>query len=587
MQTNPNVQILQRLNHSSPRGNDKCINYQPELAVETYLHRFLADEILATKYRLVLITGCSGDGKTEFIQWLESVRMGEEISLAEKPVGRYDWIEYRADAAKGDPVYFCTLYDAGMTFEAEDQKPEDLLKDNLEDFEGEEWNQPVCFRIFSINRDHLREFLNDNLQKYPRLSRCVLPAIDDANPDPRPALKEGVLVVDLTFRSPVGDILREEGLEDGCLYTKLVAKLCGDNFWAPCKGCEAIDYCPIYYNISALDPRNGKVVFERLKSLITAFHYRRIFHLTLRDLVSLLISTFVTDLSCDEIIKAGADPEFIFKYLYFNRLFGNSGDFGVLLDEIDIAAVNSPRVDALMACEADLAPDDTSLPVIVIKDLLDSLHDTEGSASYRELTLALRNGRKRRVFFEDSLGDQIKWTELFPYRSYELFDNLAKKEQPTDTELTRRILKQISIRDGLTPLTDSHFQFSLDSTFEQLVTYYSAPYADFELLLPLPRAIAGHREYLPGYLLLRHREKPNIDLRINLDILEYILYGGFVLHEKPDYVPEIKHRLRVFKEKIESELQLKSFLIRTEDGKLAVVERYGLSGGEVRILDRG
>ena len=338
------------MNYSSSRGNDKSINHQEELFVETYLHRFLAKEILSAKYRLVIITGCSGDGKTDFIQWLEKEQMGEEIDLAEKPVGRYDWIEY------GDK-YFCTLYDAEMTFEEEQQGPEDLLSDNLDDFTGEEWNEtPQCYRIFSINRDHLRKFLADHAKEYPRLNRCIIPAIDDAAPDPRAARKEGILVVDLTFRSLVGDILREEGLEDGVLFKALVENLTRDEYWFACKKCEANDYCPIRYNIEMLKPENNKPVFQRLEMLLTAFHYRRIFHLTLRDLVSLLVHTFVTNCTCEEIIAAGGDPEFIFPRLYFNRLFSIPGDFGILLDEIDIAATSAPSVEARLVFPTPATP---------------------------------------------------------------------------------------------------------------------------------------------------------------------------------------------------------------------------------------
>ncbi len=573
---NEMLPVLQRLNYANPGGNDKCINHQPELFVETYLHRFLADRILSGEYRLVLITGCSGDGKTEFIQWLESKRMGEEVSLREHPVGRYDWIEY------GDK-YFCTLYDAEMTNEEDEQGPDELLTDNLDDFEGEEWREPQCYRIFSINRDHLRSFLERNRETYPRLYRCVLPAIDDVNPDPNPALKEGILVVDLTFRSLVGDILREEeGLTDGCIFTKLVEKLCSPEYWAACEDCDAEGYCPIRANVKALDPTSGSPVAERLKTLLTAFHYRRIFHLTMRDAVSLLVHSFVTGLSCREVEAAGPDPEFIFRNLYFNRLFTLPGDFGSLLNEIDMAAVNAPHVDARLMCDDDL--DDPSLASMVVRDLSASLDEMEDGEEVRKLREEIRRGRRRRLFFEDTFEGRGEWSELFPYRSFPLFDELAKKERPLDDDLTSTLLHCISLRDGAVPPSRDVFLFSLDNSRESLVTYYSAPCAAFELILPFPKAIEGHREYLPGYLLLRHRKNHNIALRINLDIFEYLLHGRFNLPEKPDYVPELMHRLRVFKEKLENELELREFIIQSEEGGKCLVERFGLAGGKVELL---
>ncbi|MFA4987180.1 MAG: hypothetical protein WC712_11385 [Candidatus Brocadiia bacterium] len=569
------VSILQRHNPNSPRGNDKAINHTPELFVETYLHRFLADEILSGKYKLVLITGCSGDGKTDFIQWLESERMGEQVDLATKPVGRYDWITYK-------DLNFCTLYDAGMTFEEEGQSPEELLHDNLDDFAGEDWNEePQCYRIFSINRDLLRSFLTIHKEKYPRLGRCVNPAIDDISPDPTHALKEGILVVDLTLRSLFGDILREEGLTDGCLYTQLVEKLCDPKMWAGCEGCEAFEHCPIRHNVLSLNPAGGKPVAERLQMLLTAFHYRRIFHLTMRDLVGFLVHTFVTDVSCEEIIKSVGDPDFLFPLLYFNRAFDFPGDFGELLKEIDIAAVGAPDVDSTLLCEEDLALNSDSTSVMVIRDLLDSLDSRESAHEASAISKAIFEARKRRYFFE---GAGEEWRELFPYRSYELFDSIAKKQESITPALVGKLLYALSLRDSITPPTRGTFYFTLDGDLERVATYYSAPFSDFEMILPLPRAIAGHREFLPGYLLLRHKEAHTIQLRINLDIFEFITYGSFNLPEKPDYSSEIRHRLRLFKEKLENKKELRSFILRAENGLMAEVLRRGMSGGEIKIL---
>ena len=568
--TNPNVSKLQRLNYSSPRGNDKSISHQSDLFVETYLHKYLADEVLDAKYKLVLITGCSGDGKTDFIQWLEKEKMGEDLDLSEKPIGRVDWIEY------GD-ILFSTLYDAEMTYEEEEQGPEELLHDNLDDFTGEEWAEPQCYRIFSITRDHLRQFLADNAEDYPKLNRVIMPALDDMDPNPRPALKEGILVVDLTFRSIVGDILREDGLEEGCLYDRVISKFTDKMLWKPCEKCEAYSFCPIRYNMSALSPANGKPVPQRLLKFLTAFHYRRIFHLTLRDLISLLVHSFVTDSSCEDIIEEGANSEKLFPLFYFNRLFTSPGTLGTLLDEIDVAAVNSPGLDERLYSREDVDSDPENLPNMVIRDLMDGLEYIESPTALREMKRALRQGRKRKLFFEDTKEGKGSSTELFPYRSFDLFDAVAKKKESPGA-LFKKIMAAISRREGLELDQKDRFFFTLDSNFEDLTTYYGGDTRDFELIVPIPKTVSGHREYLPGYLLLRHKDDHIIDLRVNLDVLEYLLYGTFNLPEKPDYIPELEHRLRVFKEKLETELDLSTFYIRSEDGQVAKVSRSGLTG---------
>ncbi|MDZ7814438.1 MAG: hypothetical protein U5N86_00070 [Planctomycetota bacterium] len=568
--TNPNVSKLQRLNYSSPRGNDKSINHQIDFFVETYLHKYLADEILDAKYKLVLITGCSGDGKTEFIQWLETEKMGEELDLSEKPIGRVDWIEY------GD-ILFSTLYDAEMTFEEEEQGPEELLHDNLDDFTGEDWPEPQCFRIFSITRDHLRQFLQDNAEDYPKLNRVIMPALHDMDPDPRPALKEGILVVDLTFRSVVGDILREDGLEEGCVYTRVVEKMTDKMLWKPCEKCEAYSFCPVRYNMETLAPRSGKPVAERLLKLLTAFHYRRIFHLTLRDIISLLVHSFVTDSSCEEIIEEGANSEKLFPLFYFNRLFTLPGTLGILMDELDIAAVNSPGLDERLYSGEDVDNDPEHLPNMVIKDMLDGLEYIETPLAVRQTKRLLRVGRKRKLFFEYSREDEGLAMELFPYRTFDLFDAVAKKRE-SPGKLFEMIMKAISKREGLELNEKDRFFFTLDSNFENIATYYAGDARDFELIVPIPKTVSGHREYLPGYLLLRHRKDHIIDLRVNLDVLEYLLHGTFRLPEKPDYIPELRHRLRIFKEKLETELDLPTFYIRSENKQVAKVSRSGLTG---------
>ncbi len=578
--TNPYVQILQRINRSSPRGNDKCINHQSELFVETYLHKYLSKEVLSGKYRLVLITGCSGDGKTEFIQWLEQWQMNAPFDLQEHPVGRIDWVEK-------DTRYFCTLYDAQMTYEEEDQGPEDLLNDNLADFEGEEWDEePSCYRIFSIDRDHLRRFLDKNKERYPRLHRCVTPALDDLSPDQTHALKEGILVVDLTFRSLVGDILREDGLENGCVISKLIDRLCADDYWRACESCEVNKFCPILSNIRSLNPKNGMPVAERLKMLLTAFHYRRIFHLTMRDAVSLLVNAFVTDATCEDIIRERGYSEYIFPLFYFNRLQTFDGQFGNLLDELDIASVSAPRVDQRILSESDLEINSRSLPAVAIREMLNSVRDDASNGESNGLGKLLASGRKRRIFFEDTFEGTGSWRELFPYRSFAHFDEIVKKAVAPDT-LVPQLLRAISVRDGLVMEDPSCFYFTLDSSSERLATYYRAPIKDFEALLPLPRTIEGHREYLPGYILLRHKSRHDIALRVNLDIIEHLLFGSSNLPGKPDYSSELTHRLRVFKEKLESMLELGAFIIRTENGTVAEISRTGISGGDIRILTEG
>ena len=73
MTNNPNVDNFLTIYSQSDRSTGGTRGYAPETYVETKLDRNLIPRILTPETKLVILTGNAGDGKTAFIQHVETL----------------------------------------------------------------------------------------------------------------------------------------------------------------------------------------------------------------------------------------------------------------------------------------------------------------------------------------------------------------------------------------------------------------------------------------------------------------------------------------------------------------------------------
>ena len=164
--TNPYVSRLLTLYSQSTHSNagTRGLDVLAEQTyVETALDRELEPAVLAGEFRLVLITGNAGDGKTAFLQHLEK-RAEDRQAIFDTPLpnGRRFTLRGRT---------FLTNYD-GSQDEGE-QTSDDVLEAFFAPFAGSDpaaWPSDEV-HLIAINEGRLVDFLSANSARFPLLDQ--------------------------------------------------------------------------------------------------------------------------------------------------------------------------------------------------------------------------------------------------------------------------------------------------------------------------------------------------------------------------------------------------------------------------------
>jgi serine/threonine protein kinase len=336
---NPFVTALLTLYSQSRRSNAGTRGLD-KIGAATYVRTLLDDElrpaVLGGEFRLVIISGNAGDGKTAFIQKLE--RRAEKDGAAVECGANGSRFAFRGRR-------FYSNYD-GSQDEGEKVNDE-VLHEFLGPFAGgDEAAWPAGeTRLIAINEGRLVDFLSTHAERYPRLSELAGEGLRGGPP------AAGVAVINLNLRAVVAD---PDG-ENSSIFDRLIRRLTREEFWQACAGCDLRDRCYVQHNYRTLsDPVAGPKVIERLKTLHTVTHLRGRLHVTLRDLRSALALMLAGTRDCDEIhrLYAATDegaPQAILNGFYFNAWLGGeagSADRLVrLLGEIDVGEVSDPELD--------------------------------------------------------------------------------------------------------------------------------------------------------------------------------------------------------------------------------------------------
>lgn len=542
---------------------------------ETLLDKKLLKDILANRYRLVIITGNAGDGKTAFIRHVEAAA-GDRESIDSRNGARFtiDGISYESNYDGSQDENGCVNDEVLTRF----FQPFANIEDFCQASEG---------RLIAINEGRLVEFL----ESHPEHHR-LYDAIDTYfYKEGMSSLPEGVMVINLNLRSVTATTEQGESL-----LRKQVKALTDRKLWTKCRTCPLADRCFIKYNVDSLaDSAVGNEIINRLEWIVRTISYKRELHITMRDLRSMIAWMLTRDYTCADIagllqrdsqveqdlkdatdekererltIKNGYLRQEKWLRYYFNVTAPINAQYYPellsedrlvrLLQETDIASVSLPDrdrdlyfkllqdIDYLAFAERQQSLIEQLNEVRDIKPSYDMYQD--------EITLLKQHHQTliRYQYFEGK-ADYLK---RLPYKSIERFrkDIMARNDQ--HEQIKEEIAYAISASEGCwnKQLSAQHLLLSSNHVADPSAkSYRRFPLSDFELVVDTNERLTSYLEYEPDGLVFRSKRSSHVALNITLDLYEMLYYieRGF----SPS-VNDLKGRfieLQVFKNLLESE----------------------------------
>lgn len=528
--TNPFVTHLLTL-YSQSQVSNAGTRGLDEIGKATYVPTFLDEKLkpalLKGEFRLVIISGNAGDGKTAFIQQFEA--------FAESKGAQ---IQYGANGAvfqlKGHT--FQSNYDGSQ--DEGDERNDDVLRKFFGPFAGDDpGNWPTNqTRIIAINEGRLVDFFLEHEEEFPLLSRQIQEGLAGKEP------QEGIAVINLNLRSVVGDPADGQA----SILERLIARMTQREYWEACEKCDLKAKCYAYHNAKTFqDPTFGPKVTQRLKMLYTITHLRGRLHITMRDLRSALAFMLVGTRDCDGIHQlyqnGGEDNQNrILDGFYFNSWLGGSEGSNdrliSLLREIDVAQVSNPDLDRELGFLSPKAKamsrfsfserpayDDELVEVLFANLPRDYSSRNRGRliAKHRNYLAHLR----RRHFFERR---DDGWRDMLPYTSIDPFLEAIRSPGQKSAAEVSAILKAINRGEGLSDPGRLGNQLALRVRRVERGTIRSYRLFDgrnFTLKTEQESETHPFLECLPQALLLQYDsgDGNKATLKINLDIYEMLM----------------------------------------------------------------
>ncbi|MEM8502399.1 MAG: protein kinase [Cyanobacteria bacterium P01_D01_bin.1] len=445
--TNPFIDYLLTLYSQSHRSNagTRGLDEVKGTYVNTLLDDALLPAVLEGEFKLVIITGNAGDGKTAFLQKLEL--------YAEERGGTLDHSRGNGCLMKFEGRTYLSNYD-GSQDEGEDSN-DAVLEAFFAPYAGadnSQWAIPEI-RLIAINEGRLIDFLTSREAQFSHLHKVIDRGLKTGQPD------SGVALVNLNLRSVVADVPEKEG----SILERQIQRLTAPKFWQDCHNCEIADRCYALHNAQTFqDPVAGQKVTERIKTLYQLTHLRNRLHITLRDLRSALSFMLISDRSCKDIKalykNSGTRADILDSY-YFNSWRGgekpNVDRLISLLKEVDIGAATDARLDRSLDFMAPTAGGkrftfdqrenyDQDILSSAFTDLprdYQTIRERDRFQSHRNYVASLR----RRFFFEQRTDG---WQQMLPYRSASYLLELLQQEALPETALPR-VLAAINRGEGL------------------------------------------------------------------------------------------------------------------------------------------
>ena len=544
-----------RRDNSGTRGFDEVARLT---YVETRLDRMLKPSVLDGQYRLVIITGNAGDGKTAFIQNLESAVSPSAITHPTPNSGTFTYHRVR----------FVTNYD-GSQDEGAERANDQVLTEFFAPFDDDGFNLPPSERtvhVIAINEGRLIDFFGDALQpggpqtsegsRFTRLGQAVTRFFDTEVTEKE--LPDWLLVVDLNQRSVVA---RDPDAKDTSIFERQLEKLLESEFWQPCQACALRDECLIRFNVTTLaDPASGPAVRERLRTLFEIVHLRRQLHITMRDMRSALSWLLFRDHSCEDVARLLEDkpsPQARLSLLYHNAYAADGGPLPgqgddrlvSLLRQIDPAEMANPTADRSLHFQgpSDVPRLSFEGRVALETRWLDQWQVSDGWQASQDQVLAgqiqARHLTIRRMAFFERRDDA--WLEMLPYRYLAQFRTYTQSASPEDlAELKHVLVEGISRVEGAhnVDLARQYVCLRAGQTEKAAIKSFRLfSQADFQI--EVPHAQMGHYvECTPDeivfYYIPREPGKgmpqaAQAKLAVSLDLLELLF------HIRDGYTPSL------------------------------------------------
>ncbi|MCA0453970.1 MAG: hypothetical protein LCI00_08350 [Chloroflexi bacterium] len=590
---NPFVYEFLTIYSQSDRSTGGTRGYDQKTYVETKLDTYLAPIIGDPKTKLVVLTGNAGDGKTAFIQRLESI--------ARSNGAEFKWETDNGCLFIANGVTYETLYDGSQDFEGTNNDA--VLAAFFQQFEGDKPPTGNFTKIIAINEGKLRDFLLRKSQ-YKWIGKQTHHYLEYESFHPHQSL----VFVNLNLRSVVDIKADTESLFDLLLgrFLDLNSDL---GFWEHClpENCAFADRCYIRYNVDSFrDPLCGSEIRQRLKHLFLAVHFRKIRHITMRDLRSILSFILFNKATCEQLqVHIHSESPFIEKFYYNAAFNGAERDrIAQLLGEMDVATVSNPKLDSFIHFHA---PDSTEIQELLIKGNLDNQADLvhlqylfhnrpEGTTDVdvrRHKNAELYHAAMRRkLFFE---GDEEKmraaglptWKEMLPYRQFSRFLSVIEQGSDPDNslrdEITLAISKSERIYNEIVG-TENLCLRSVGAKQNQTKAFYGFPASQFQVVVKDIGSQNTYLEHLPNCIYYRRTSEQgeadqSVELEIPLDLFEILF------RIKDGYVPtasEIRTfflNLEMFKRRVTSRRSDRVFLT-DDDTNLFEIK----SDSELRIV---
>lgn len=532
--------------NSGTRANFNISKFDEITYTPTKLDQKLIPAVLDGQFKLLIITGNAGDGKTAFIRKIE-----DDTNV--KDIERF---KHRNGARfKINGVQFESNYDGSQ--DEEERANNSVLEEFFKPFEGiTNYNQATEGRIIAINEGRLVEFLSTS-SKHKKLSKSIEEYFYQEG---HSELPEGLMIINLNLRSVVGN-----GKTEPSLFRKQIKSLTDKRLWEKCQSCPISENCYIKYNVDSFnDSAAGENIITRMEWLLRTVSLKRELHITMRDLRSFISFLLTRDNNCEEvkllIDKGDIFDEEYWQYFYFNITNPNSKDNGNqdrlirLLRETDIGEVSIPDLDRdlffgkhseknyLEFAERQVSllesfnlnkiwvpAHEQSVEIIKrIKDIQKTFirHQYyEGRAILIDL---LGKQRDKKDFNEADL--RPSYLLRLPYHSVSKFVDILEKGD-VDNETKNSISRAISLNEGCdNPKIDTEYLVLASTEIKDASKSFRLfSLNDFELYVNKTNHLVQYLEYESDYLVFRHKIEKHIQLTVSSDLYEmlYFIQQGF------------------------------------------------------------
>lgn len=509
-----------RYGNAGTRASFKSNAFDELTYTKTKLDTELLKAIIAGSYRLVIITGNAGDGKTAFIKQIEG-----EVSVVERLTNR-NGAKFQING-----IPYQSNYDGSQ--DEEERANNEVLSDFFQPFENtSEFSSVKEGRIIAINEGRLVDFLQTS-GKFDNLTEIIDEYFYNSG---HAELPSGLMIINLNLRSVTA---KSNGGES--LFRSQIRKLTQPTLWGKCTTCAHAGYCFTKYNVETLtDSAAGDEVINRLEWLMRTINYKRELHITMRDLRSFIAYMISRDCKCSDIPmlyqKYQLHPEIYWQYYYFNVTSPDaevSNDRLIsLMREADLSQVSIPSIDRDLYFGLHQAKDylDFSDRQNDLLDFFNANKSLYPAYEMKDEVLHKLKLRHRTFVRHQYFEGKFDFKKRLPYQSLVDFHSLLSDNG--DNEITMLEAKQslaqaISISEGCTETKLSKNYLLLKSS--RVIDPISQSFRrftidDFELFVNKSEHLVQYIEYESDSIIFRNKEDQYISLTVSLDLYEMLFF---------------------------------------------------------------